>query len=943
MSKSSNQVATNQAPKKRRLRRFFLYALGLLGIWLGLLAWFSYQLYAHSQQLRALLQTSPMRSSHAQALCDEVAATHTSAIWLRRLSLPIHPILRQSDAWIGALPAASDFANQGLGVAEGYCHQFNPLLALLDLPAEQRSKQLLDWLIANQSDWLQLQRDVQGVQQTWRSVPTSLQTAPFLANYQAQLTQFDQQLTAAQTSLGLLDQAWPLLAAGWGTQKPLRLLIAGQNPLELRPSGGFIGSIATMTFEQGRISNMAYFNSADFAAVAPAGSAMPKPYNQYLRASLWTLRDANWWPDWPTSAQSLQIFWQLNQQPEVDAVIALDLYGLQGLIQVLAPLEIAGYGQMVQAASLEQIFGLYDGQNVTGDKQFLAALFRSTLETARHANFSQWLELGASLQASLQQRHLSIYFNDQTSQNLMLANGWAGAMPQVGHDLLALVDADLSYSDGQNFIEQRMQLDVQLDAQARPLTNTLTITYTNRYDAWRADSSKHAVYGYCYNVGLAIQQRIPGCYGDYARAYLPINALPLHLDGADTPPDIAQEGQLTSVGWYMLLYPGQTRTIRLSYLPNLQSQPYQLSWLKQAGTLAHPIHVRISQAGQMAEWQGSLQHDRELSFIDAAIQPAPSDVPITADQQAAEQAWQRWQQGETSAALELWQASNTLDRALDAVVGLRWTHDPSSAKQLLQQLQPLLPDSGRAAFLAGWLAELTNDDDAALQAYQTALEREPSSQAARLALALLQLKRGDGAAAERSLQQLKNPRLALQRLAFDQRMAGDLAQAERYYQLLLTLDPRDRTVWEDRYWLRRYANDQPDWLAVEQLANEGISEFPNDATWLSRRAESYERQNLPQQAIGDWQQVSIISPTNSLAWYYLALQQRAVGDWQAAQSSLETLVQLDPQADYYLVLGDTLRELNLVAEARNAYATAAQINPDHPGLAERLRLLEASP
>ncbi len=943
MSKPSNQVATNQAPKKRRLRRFFLYALGLLGIWLGLLAWFSYQLYAHSQQLRALLQTSPMRSNHAQAFCSELTATQTSVSWLRRLSLPLHPILRQSDAWIGALPAASDFANQGLGVAEGYCQQFNPLLALLDLPAEQRSKQLLDWLNANQPHWLQLQRDVQGLQQTWRSVPTSLQTAPFLANYQAQLTQFDQQLTAAQTSLGLLDQAWPLLAAGWGTQKPLRLLIAGQNPLELRPSGGFIGSIATMTFEQGRISNMAYFNSADFAAVAPAGSAMPKPYNQYLRASLWTLRDANWWPDWPTSAQSLQIFWQLNQQPEVDAVIALDLYGLQGLIQVLAPLEIAGYGQMAQAASLEQIFGLYDGQNVTGDKQFLAALFRSTLETSRHANFGQWLELGASLQASLQQRHLSIYFNDQTSQNLMLANGWAGAMPQVGHDLLALVDADLSYSDGQNFIEQRMQLDVQLDAQARPLTNTLTITYTNRYDAWRADSSKHAVYGYCYNVGLAIQQRIPGCYGDYARAYLPINALPLQLQGADTPPDITQEGQLTSVGWYMLLYPGQTRTIRLSYLPNLQSQPYQLSWLKQAGTLAHPIHVRISQAGQMVEWQGTLRYDRELRLMDAAIQPTPSDVPITADQQAAEQAWQRWQQGETSAALALWQRSSTLDRALDAVVGLRWTHDPRTAKQLLQQLQPLLPDSGRAAFLAGWLAELTNDDDAALQAYQTALEREPTSQAARLALALLQLKRGDGAAAERSLQQLENPRLALQRLAFDQRMAGDLAQAERYYQLLLTLDPSDRAVWEDRYWLRRYANDQPDWLAVEQLANEGISTFPNDATWLSRRAESYERQNLPQQAIGDWQQVSIISPTNSLAWYYLALQQRAVGDWQAAQSSLETLVQLDPQADYYLVLGDTLRELNLVAEARNAYANAAQINPDHPGLAERLRLVEASP
>ncbi len=943
MSKPSKPPAINRSLGKRRLRRFFLFGLGLVGLWCMLMAWFGYQLYAQGQTLSSLLQTRPLQRTQAQAICAEFSSTQTSIVWLRRLSLPLHPILRQSDSWLGALPSASDLAQQAVGLAQGYCQQFSPLIATFDLPAEQRSTAMLDLLIANPPNWSQLQTDLSQLQQTWRSVPHSLQAAPFLSNDQAQVANVDHYLTSAQTSLNLLEQAWPLIAAGWGTQKPLRLLIAGQNPLELRPSGGFIGSIATITLEQGQIRHMAYFNSADFAAIAPAGSAMPKPYNQYLRASIWALRDANWWPDWPTSAQSLQTFWALNQQPEVDAVVALDLYALQGLIQVLAPLEIAGYGQIAQAESLEQIFGLYDGRSITGDKQFLAALFSSTLETVRHASFSQWLDIGANLQQALQQRHLSIYFNDQASQAVLLANGWAGAMPEVEHDVLALVDADLSYSDGQNFVEQRMHLEVQLDAQARPLTNTLTITYTNRYDDWRADLSKHAVYGYCYNLGLAVQQRIPGCYGDYARAYLPINAIPLSLDGADTPPDIGQEGQLTSVGWYMLLYPGQTRSIRLRYLPNIQSQPYRLTWLKQAGTLGHPISVSIKQAGQQTQWHGSLQHDRELSFSDAAIQAPASDLPASEQQQAAEQAWKLWQQQQPTAALELWQRSNTLDRALDSVVGLRWTHDPTAANQLLNQLRPLIPTSGRAAFLAGWLAELNNDDLVAVQAYQTALEHEPASQAARLALALLQLKRGDTNAAQGSLQQLENPRLALQRLAFDQRMAGDLAQAERYYQLLLTLDPSDREVWEERYWLRRYTSDQPDWPAVEQLVNQAVAVFANDAQWLSRRAESYERQHLPQQAIADWQQVTTISPTNSLAWYYLGLQQRAVGDWQAARTSLEQLIVLDPQADYYLVLGDTLRELNLVADARNAYAAAAKLNPEHPGLAERLRLAEASP
>jgi len=409
MSAASKSPTTNQVSGKRRLRRFFLFGLALLGLWLGLLAWFSYQLADQSQTLRNLLQTRPLRSSQAQAFCSELAATHNTIVWLRRLSLPLHPILRQSDTWLGALPAASDAVQQGADLAQGYCQQFNPLIAMLDLPVNQRTTALLNWLSAKSPNWLALQIDLSQLQQTWQTVPSNIQTAPFLRNYQAQLAQFDQQLTSAQTTLGLVEQAWPLIEAGWGWQKPLRLLIAGQNPLELRPSGGFIGSIATLTIEQGQIRTMAYFNSADFAAVAPAGSAMPKPYNDYLRASIWTLRDANWWPDWPTSAQSLQTFWQLNQQPEVDVVIALDLYALQGLIQVLAPLEIAGYGQISQAESLEQIFGLYDGRSVTGDKQFLAALFNSTLETASHASLSQWLGIGANMQQALQEHHLSIY------------------------------------------------------------------------------------------------------------------------------------------------------------------------------------------------------------------------------------------------------------------------------------------------------------------------------------------------------------------------------------------------------------------------------------------------------------------------------------------------------------------------------------------------------
>ena len=91
---------------------------------------------------------------------------------------------------------------------------------------------------------------------------------------------------------------YPRLA---GFDGPKRYLVLLQNSNELRPTGGFIGSIGKLLFDEGKMRD---FTIQDVYAVdgqLKGHIDPPGPIRDLLNQEHWYLRDSNWDPDFTQS------------------------------------------------------------------------------------------------------------------------------------------------------------------------------------------------------------------------------------------------------------------------------------------------------------------------------------------------------------------------------------------------------------------------------------------------------------------------------------------------------------------------------------------------------------------------------------------------------------------------------------------------------------------
>ena len=67
--------------------------------------------------------------------------------------------------------------------------------------------------------------------------------------------------------------------------------------MELRPTGGFIGSYAIMTFDKGRLAEIVVNDVYTADGQLKGHVDPPEPIRKYLGEGGWFLRDSNWDPD----------------------------------------------------------------------------------------------------------------------------------------------------------------------------------------------------------------------------------------------------------------------------------------------------------------------------------------------------------------------------------------------------------------------------------------------------------------------------------------------------------------------------------------------------------------------------------------------------------------------------------------------------------------------
>ncbi len=406
-----------------------------------------------------------------------------------------------------------------------------------------------------------------------------------------------------------------------GVDEPRTYLLLAQNNHELRATGGFISGVALLTIDDGEIEELDFRDSYAVDDLTQDHPSAPGPLEKYMLAELWFVRDANWFADFPSSAQVARDLYQLDQGVLVDGVMAADLEAVALMVATLGPVRLEEYDEEVNAANVMDLMQQYwaspGGEGQTGDwwkhrKDFMGELLgamMTKLETDPRS-----LDLAALMDfvsRGFAEKHLLVYVADPTVEELLGENGWDGALRATTGDFLMVVDTNMGFNKVNASVDSAVDYEVHIEEDGS-LWGEVSVGYRNNSSGQPEQCVQRAAYPPTY------QEMMEGCYWNYLRVYVPESARLLQGPEVTLPEGslrarqngLARSVLPTDVGPleagksvfadFFVVAPGEQRDMVFQYqLPSemlevgSSTTVYRLVVQKQPGTSAIPLRLAV--------------------------------------------------------------------------------------------------------------------------------------------------------------------------------------------------------------------------------------------------------------------------------------------------------------------------------------------------------------
>ncbi len=454
------------------------------------------------------------------------------------------------------------------------------------------------------------------------------------------IDQLDQQLPALREGLQLARELPPLLPAVLGTNKPVTYLTLIENSDELRATGGFVSAVGLLTLDNGKLSlsNFSDSYAVDNPDVKP--EAPPTPLSYYMKTGYFLLRDANWWPNFPTSAQKIAQLYQLHQGVTVDNVLALDSQTVAYLFEALGPLDLPSYNERLTADNFAERLRYYyqlPNTDPNGDwwrkrKEFMGVVMSGLLGKLNGASARDYIKVASALGKASTEKHFQLYSSNPELEKQLSQRKLDGAQIQPVpvsaasnlNDYLMLVDTNVGFNKASPNIDRSASYQLNSGGSGASLFASLTLTYTSRAGVREGTQA-----GECIKVtkyDSSYESMMNGCYWNYLRVYVPAGSTLLNTTGfpatssldaagfpATEPLVTGQENNRTYFAAQLVVPPGGTVTVTLNYLlpGSLPDKPlYHLDVQQQAGGRATPLSISVNWPGYSKQWSAQLDRDR---------------------------------------------------------------------------------------------------------------------------------------------------------------------------------------------------------------------------------------------------------------------------------------------------------------------------------------------
>ncbi len=259
-----------------------------------------------------------------------------------------------------------------------------------------------------------------------------------------------------------------------------KYIIVLQNSDELRATGGFMGSYALIELSDGTMTTLViediYDADGQFKGFVPA----PTGVKEYLSsANGMRLPDANWNPDFPSSAQQILPFFALGSKQNVDGVIAINDQVISSVLELIGPIWLPDYQTSVTAENLTTVLRAERNTFFAGSiqKKHVLSQFKSQLLSQLAGAQFDYFETITLFKRQIQQKNILFFTNSPDLQPLLTKYHLEGKLfDSSASAKLAFVESNV----GINKANKEVNRTVKLETTDRSLIATITFTNKNK-------------------------------------------------------------------------------------------------------------------------------------------------------------------------------------------------------------------------------------------------------------------------------------------------------------------------------------------------------------------------------------------------------------------------------------------------------------------------------
>ncbi len=346
-----------------------------------------------------------------------------------------------------------------------------------------------------------------------------------------------------------------ILPSMLGAPDPKKYLILFQNDKELRPTGGFITSVAYVSFNQGKFT---VSDTGDIYTIDDNSTylPMPDPIRAYLKVPGWHLRDTNFSPDFAESMETFRYYYDRIGDPAIDGIIALDTQFVEALMRITGPLEVPGYSKpfsaepiTVNGTKVPQVVYQLEiiSEKIGGEdrKGILGDLMQVMIKKVLSEPATKWPEYLAMFMTQGQEKNILFNFEDIRAQEYVEDQNLAGRIEAVQPpgDYLHINDANLAGLKSNFYLTQEAKQEVTIAGDGT-VKEKVTITYRNtgKFDGWLNATARN-----------------------YVRVYVPEGAELLDASGGDARVEVENDLGKTVFDNFVTIKPMQSRTLTFEY------------------------------------------------------------------------------------------------------------------------------------------------------------------------------------------------------------------------------------------------------------------------------------------------------------------------------------------------------------------------------------------